>query len=381
MEQVPNGSAITTEAIRRAMQNGQGSQSAHERFEILDGLRGVAALVVLVFHVVQQQSFTALPYAGLAVDFFYVLSGFVVAFAYERRLQQGEMTIGQFFRVRANRLYPLLFLGTASGIILGILAVFTKRNISMTQVLEAGALGLLILPSFVFPQWGTAYPFNMASWSLTFEAFANTIYGFIAKGLSNVSLIILTLLSAAGLIWLVLKHHGVGGGNNQDGWALGFIRVMFPFFVGVLLFRYRLPARRTNLASFAILIGLFAMLIAAWPSYAVTSAIYVLILFPGLVFIGAAVTASAQISAFCAIIGALSYPVYILQGPVLRLGEEALKHLHLSGLRLATFDAAEIFSVLVVAWLGLKFFDEPIQRRLKKRRFAASGSLPLSLRS
>ncbi|MDR3526572.1 MAG: acyltransferase [Rhizomicrobium sp.] len=350
----------------------------HNRFAVLDGLRGIAALIVLIFHLVQQHSLALLPYAWLAVDFFYVLSGFVVAFAYEQRLRTGEVSIAGFFRVRVIRLYPLILLGTAAGIAFAFVAVFAKKTISMAECLEAGTLGLLLLPSFVIPRWATAYPFNMASWSLTFEVFVNVVYGLIAKNLTNGRLLFLTLVSAIGLIWLVSVNQGIGGGNLQDGWAFGFIRVMFPFFAGVLIYRNRPQVRRNSLASVGLMAGLAVMLFASWPAFMVVSALYVLVLFPAIVFVGSALSVAPRISSFCTFVGAISYPLYILQGPVLRVGDEMLKHLHLDGWRVFAFGAIEGGVVIAVAWLGLKFFDEPVQRML--RGLSTTSALPLGQR-
>lgn len=355
------------------------SEKSH-RFEVLDGLRGAAAFVVLIFHLVLQKSLTTLPYASLAVDFFYVLSGFVVAFAYEKRLQTEIMTVPGFLFIRLKRLYPLIFLGTLAGIILAIFAAFTKKTISLKEILEAGTFSLLVLPSFAIRRWPTAYPFNMASWSLTFEAFVNIVYGLIARHLSNLRLVALIILSALALIWLIYQNNGISGGNNQSGWAFGLIRVMYPFFIGILLYRFRPKVRLNSAASIVIMLVLCGMLLARWPNYTFTSAFYVFILFPAIVFIGAALHASVQISRFCKFSGTLSYPIYILQAPVLRIGEEALKHFHLSGAHLIAFDLIEGGSVILVAWLGLKFFDEPVQKMLK-RQIAPSGALPAAERS
>ncbi len=320
-----------------------------------------------------------MPYTRLSVDFFYVLSGFVVAYAYEKRLQAEAMDIKTFLLVRTKRLYPLIFLGTGCGIVLAILAALTKKTVSMHEVLEAGALGLLVLPSFVIPRWPTAYPFNMASWSLTFEAFVNVVYGLIAKRLSDRLLVVVIALSSLALVWLAYADHGINGGNNQRNWAFGFVRVIFPFFAGVLVYRFRPSPRHSSAASIALLVGLPALLFADWPGYNFMSVVYVTMLFPAVVFVGSAVQASSRISAFCTFAGALSYPVYILQAPVLRLGDEAGKHVHLSGVRLTAFDVAEAGAVIAVAWLGLRFFDQPIQELLR-RRIEPASRLPLSQR-
>ncbi len=214
------------------------------RFIVLDGLRGVAALVVLFYHLVQQHDLTAtaFPFANLAVDFFYMLSGFVVAFAYEQRLQSGAMGFLSFAKVRIVRLYPLILLATSAGIALGFLAAAVKHDVTFQQIVLAGTLALLMLPSYVFPQWDTAYPFNMASWSLTFELFVNALYCAIAPRLTNRRLIQLTACSAVVLAWVALMNHGVSGGYSQKNFAYGFGRVLFPFFAGVLLYRIQTSA-------------------------------------------------------------------------------------------------------------------------------------------
>jgi peptidoglycan/LPS O-acetylase OafA/YrhL len=350
-----------------------------DRFAILDGLRGIAALVVLVFHLTQQKTLAALPYAGLAVDFFYVLSGFVVAFAYEHRIATSEMSIGSFIAVRLKRLYPLILLGTSAGIGLAAVAAATKRTISPHEIVGAGVLGLLLLPSFVIPRWPTAYPFNMASWSLTFELFVNIVFAAIARWLSGRVLAIILLLSAVALVWLAYMRGGVNGGNDQDGWSYGSIRVMFPFFAGVYIYRVR-PKMRTNSgAALLVLACLCAILLNRFGAYRAWSLAYVLVAFPAIVFIGSAVSSSPVINTSCSFLGALSYPVYILQGPVLRIGEEVLRHKTVSGIHFIVFACVEGFAVIVVGWLGLKLFDEPIQRKLKGK-FAPPSSLRLAQR-
>lgn len=54
-------------------------------YEILDGLRGVAALLVIFYHVFECFDWSPAPHGYLAVDFFFVLSGFVIGYAYDDR--------------------------------------------------------------------------------------------------------------------------------------------------------------------------------------------------------------------------------------------------------------------------------------------------------
>ena len=87
--------------------------SVQHRFLLLDGLRGIAALMVLGYHLFEAIAFAAnapeqhMFHGFLAVDFFFILSGFVMGYAYDKRWN--SMTIGQFIRLRLIRLHPIVF--------------------------------------------------------------------------------------------------------------------------------------------------------------------------------------------------------------------------------------------------------------------------------
>jgi peptidoglycan/LPS O-acetylase OafA/YrhL len=88
-----------------------------EKFIFLDGLRGVAAMSVGILHAGQIFNVDIIPRHGyLAVDFFFCLSGFVIAYAYEERLF-GQHSWGRFALLRVIRLYPMIVVGTALGTI------------------------------------------------------------------------------------------------------------------------------------------------------------------------------------------------------------------------------------------------------------------------
>jgi peptidoglycan/LPS O-acetylase OafA/YrhL len=337
------------------------------RFHTLDGMRGLAAIIVLAFHIVQQRSMAALPFAGLAVDFFYVLSGFVVAHSYEARLASGQITLRAFARVRFVRLYPLAFLGILLGVVLALAAAALKHTVGFADVASAAVLAFLLLPSFVFPQWPTAYPFNPAAWSLTFEAFANAVYAGLARHLGTGLLLAILVLGGGGLIWLAFARGGIGGGHDQADVLLGIPRVIFPFFAGVLL--HRLPAARItgSGAGAAMLAVLLAVLLAPSGWGAVTSLGCVMLLFPLLVWLGIANRPGPALARFFAVIGALSYPLYITQAAVLRIGLEVLRRHAFTPAQFAIFALGEAACALLLAWLAMRWFDAPIQRLLRQR--------------
>src|SRR6202789_507832 len=90
------------------------TSSGKEQFEVLDGLRGSAALLIVTSHLFNYSfgfhgPWALVKHAYIAVDFFFALSGFVVAYAYDDRW--ARMTILEFFRIRLIRLHPLVLIG------------------------------------------------------------------------------------------------------------------------------------------------------------------------------------------------------------------------------------------------------------------------------
>src|SRR6188508_2958815 len=97
----------------------QGSLNSKQHFEILDGLRGLAALAVVVFHFMEwvytDASKNFIGHGFLAVDFFFCLSGFVIGYAYDDRI--AKMGVVEFFKSRIIRLHPLVIAGSVLGLL------------------------------------------------------------------------------------------------------------------------------------------------------------------------------------------------------------------------------------------------------------------------
>ncbi len=220
-------------------------------YVILDGLRGVAALMVVLFHLFEAHAGgdpekQIINHGYLAVDFFFLLSGFVVAYAYDDRW--GGMSVGAFFKRRLVRLQPMIIVGTLIGAaLLGLQhwSIFPKlATVTALQVLVMVLLGFVMIPvtPAVEPRgWGEIYPLNGPQWSLFYEYVANILYAVGLRKLSNRWLGALVAVSALALIGLlVLGPRGdvIGGwALDKSGVHIGLTRVMFPFFAGVLLMR------------------------------------------------------------------------------------------------------------------------------------------------
>lgn len=179
--------------------------AATSRYVALDGLRGLAALSVVLYHAgVGLHRRWLVPRGYLAVDFFFVLSGFVLARAYGERLADGRMTALEFLKKRYVRLWPVACAGTVLGI-------------ALSWPSAAGAPGIALANLAMFPNlWRTgliAYPFNPPHWSLWYELVANYVYGVLARRLTSLLLAVWIVASAA-----ILSFHVWLAGSGDDVW-------------------------------------------------------------------------------------------------------------------------------------------------------------------
>ena len=220
-------------------------------YEILDGLRGVAALLVVIFHMFEpydgENRFKQIINHGyLAVDFFFLLSGFVVAYAYDDRW--GRMTQWEFYKRRLIRLQPMVIAGSVIGAALFYLQkgpafplIATTPIWKMLLVMVVGCTLIPLLPSMDIRGWDEMHPLDGPAWSLFFEYIANILYALGVRKFSKKALTVLVVLSAAFLVdYLVLGPKGdvIGGwAVNQRQMHIGFARLLYPFFAGVLLMR------------------------------------------------------------------------------------------------------------------------------------------------
>lgn len=234
-------------------------------FEILDGLRGVASVLVVLFHLLETYSAgpadQIINHGYLAVDFFFVLSGFVVGYAYDDRW--GRMSTWDFFKRRIIRLQPLVVLGTVLGASLFFFAQGDGfpliGRVPGWKFLLAFVMGCLMIPcgpKMDLRGWGEMNSFNGPNWSLTWEYVANILYAVLFRRLSKAALAVLTLLAGFCTLDLCLDWNVWGllteGRTAQaytviGGWSLtseqvyiGLTRLFYPFLCGLLLSRCRL---------------------------------------------------------------------------------------------------------------------------------------------
>ncbi len=281
------------------------------QFQNLDALRGVAAICVMFRHMPGG----LMPAGGLAVDFFFMLSGFVIAHAYEARLV-GGLSFKGFALRRIIRLWPMIALGVTLGLLCALFAIAQGA----TSLTVAQVLGLSLKSALLIPQTQTihsldeVFPLNGPLWSLFFEVAVNLAYALGAYRLSRGPM---AALAALGLVAVVMI--GDLGGHKVDSLASGFPRVLFGFLAGVLLHRawaagWVPPVRVPLLGLAAALVGLFLVPVplaglALVPVFAVLAAI---------VALSARSDAQTEHKAAAAL-GQVSYPLYAIHVPIFNL--------------------------------------------------------------
>jgi peptidoglycan/LPS O-acetylase OafA/YrhL len=361
--------------------------AASHRFHLLDALRGIAALLILFYHLMKLLPFyhatNLLPHSGsldtyLAVDFFFCLSGFVIAFSYEQRLAEA-LSLKNFFAARVIRLYPTYLLGT----LLGLIALLADHHYHLDgkdglRLLVMIGLQFAMLPSPHLLGNYYLFPLDIAAWSLFYELLANFAFASLVrmKLASSWMLVILALLSYILLSFSVvpLGSLDVGMFNTWQSIYLGIARVTFSFLIGVLVFRlfrrtepYRPPQALQRVLASAIPVALIFILMssfAAWASI-VFSLLTIAVLFPPLVYLGALTAIPESWKGVCVFLGNISYPVYVLQGIFLFGFYKA--HVTLAATQhIKLFIACLIAAQIVTAQLSVKFYDAPLRKRLTK---------------
>jgi peptidoglycan/LPS O-acetylase OafA/YrhL len=176
------------------------SSNAPQRYITLDAVRGVAALAVVIVHISMLFGLPHQASSGLAVDLFFILSGFVVEHAYGRHLRR-DMTFSRFILVRMIRLYPLYIIGLTTY----ALFYFARPNVAATEIVPSLMLAFLYLPTPPSLSFDPTFlfPVNPVSWSLFCEFFVNILYALFMVRLNARSL--LPIVVVFGVVLVVEK--------------------------------------------------------------------------------------------------------------------------------------------------------------------------------
>jgi peptidoglycan/LPS O-acetylase OafA/YrhL len=349
------------------------AHSAKNHYIVLDGLRGIAALMVGALHSTQVFHIGHRPaHAYLAVDFFFCLSGFVVALAYDKRLGI-DMTFGDFVVRRLIRLYPMIFIGTA---LAAIVAIITHTNFEHLTVLVAGCLLLLPTGLTVGLQ---AFALNNPIWSLCFEFVANGVYAIFTDAKrpqrNNFAMAVLVFFAACLAATVLTQDGGLTyvGFNSWALFGLGFFRVAYPFLAGMLIYRLKLHHMAPKFPAFILVAALIILLVLPFKT-AFYDLICVLLVVPGLLIISPESAHSARFEPAWIWSGRISYPFYLVHVPILFLVNYVTEGAAIPKLAIAAFS---LLLALITSTIVVLYLDEPIRRSLSatliKKKVEAFG--------
>jgi len=367
---------------------GEKSLATKPHYPILDGLRGVAAIIVVTFHLTEPLATGHLDnlvnHGYLAVDFFFLLSGFVMGYAYDDRWH--KMTIAGFYKRRIIRLQPLVILGMTFG---AIGFYFTDSTIwplihtvPVWKMLLVMLIGYTVLPvplSLDIRGWEEMHPLNSVGWSLFFEYIANIFYAVGIRKFSNKALSIFVLLAAVALTHMAVTSPN---GDVAGGWTLnweqgriGITRTISPFFAGLLLSRVAKPTRIKNafLWSSLLLAIILYMPRIGGADYLWVNGIYeslsIIFVFPLIVYIGASgILKTARGNKLCKFLGDISYPLYLVHYPIVYFYVAWISNN--KGITITEawpLAFAILIGSIVLAYISLKWYDEPVRKWLRKK--------------
>lgn len=342
-----------------------------QHFDILDGLRGVAALAVVIFHFMEwvypDPADNFIGHGFLAVDFFFCLSGFVIGYAYDNRIARIGMR--EFFKSRLIRLHPLVMLGSVLGLLGLILDPFDTNTYDAGKLvfLLTGALFMIPLPSME-ERFYNNFPLNAPAWSLFWEYVANIVYAFVLCKLHRRLLIIFTIIAAVGLCIVSYRAGNLLGGWSKDNFFDGGVRVAYSFSIGLLIYRsnWIIKSRLGFLGPGILLALAFIMPSTKWNW--LTEAMVVLFYFPLILALGAGSELSPQWKKICRFAGNISYPLYMTHYAFLWIFGHYLTTQKPSGNELSYVIIGGIVFLILFAYGIMVLFDIPVRKYLSKYR-------------
>jgi peptidoglycan/LPS O-acetylase OafA/YrhL len=344
----------------------------NRRFHLLDGLRGIAAIVVVTGHMPKIWLAGEFSHFYLAVDLFFMLSGFVIAFAYEQRLSRG-LTAKAFMLIRYIRLYPLYIFGTVIGIISGIIAyALGKGDLSFSDLLISIPTGLLMLPSPIINTDPGLIPLNPPAWSLLFELGMNFCYALFLFRLSTRMIALVVALSAVALIATDLHLHSLHTGMTWPTIQYGVARVVFPYCFGILIFRMMPTSQISSAWAYVLPFSVLLIFMGHGARPEVTELLGVVLAFPVIVAAGAKLDVPKP--ALFRFLGVASYAIYVTSVPMITLISRVL---HISAISETSlqpwFGYVVIGGLLALAYL-LDPYDQRARQMMKSLLMAKKSS-------
>ena len=372
------------------MQNIQPSMAAFAdtkpHYDLLDGLRGVAAITVVWFHIFEAFATSHLDqrinHGYLAVDFFFVLSGFVIGYAYDDRW--GKMKTKDFIKRRVIRLHPMVVMGAIIGAVMFYwqgCPVWDVSKVTIGALFMATFINALLLPATPGTEirgLGEMYPWNGPGWSLFFEYIGNILYALFIHKFSTRVLAVLVFLAGCGLALFAIggPYGDICAGFSLTGteFTAGSLRLLFSFSAGLLLFRIFKPVKVKGafwICSLSI-IALLSVPRLGGAEYLWMNGVYdtvcFAVFFPFLVYLGASgKTTDKYTTRICKFLGDISYPLYMVHYPFIYLYYAWVKNGNLTFQESFPGALGVVIGSIVLAYGCLKFYDIPVRKYLANR--------------
>jgi peptidoglycan/LPS O-acetylase OafA/YrhL len=344
-----------------------------QHFEVLDGLRGIAALAVVTFHFMEwvytDASKNLIGHGFLAVDFFFCLSGFVIGYAYDDRI--AKMGILEFFKLRIIRLHPLVIAGSVFGLLAFLFDPFGGHPelYSAGKIILTFICSVLLIPMPIVADRGfNLFSFNAPAWSLFWEYVANIVYAFVLCKISRSYLLLLTILSAIAICWVSYRSGNLLGGWSGPTFWDGSARISYSFLAGLLIYRSEwIIKNKLGFIGLSILLLLvFIMPFSKWNW--LSEPLVVLFYFPLLIALGAGATLTSGLKNVCLFSGKISYPLYMTHYAALWMFGNYYTGHKPGAVQLNFIIIAGIILLVGASYLVMVIYDIPVRKYLSKKR-------------
>ncbi|WP_437918925.1 acyltransferase family protein [Sphingobacterium sp. LRF_L2] len=340
-------------------------------FIVLDGLRGIAAIAVVIFHFMEwvfpdfKDNF--IGHGFLAVDFFFCLSGFVMSYAYDEKIK--KIGLKKFFISRLIRLHPLVCIGSILGIISMIWDPFnTETSRSFGELATVFVCSLLLIPYPILPEkFFNLFSLNAPAWSLFWEYVANIIYAIGIIKLSKRFLSLLFFLAALFLIYISYRDGNLAGGWSKDNWEVGGIRLAYSFFAGLLLHRNQMIIKNGGGLYLSCILLVIAFITPFFTSNWLFESFIVILYFPFIIALGAGTTVEGKTLSISITLGNISYPLYMTHYWAIWIFGYYLKSPIFDKQLLPFIVSLGLIALIFFAHLVSHYVDEPIRDYLRKK--------------
>jgi peptidoglycan/LPS O-acetylase OafA/YrhL len=333
------------------------------RYRSLDLLRGVAAILVALYHLGQREG-EWVPVGYGAVDFFFSLSGFVLAASYTSRLANG-LSVAKFAEMRLIRLYPMYLIGLAIGLAVAIAQAVKgcPGCAAIGEIALAVPFNLLMLPT---PFSEALFPLNGPSWSLLLELLVNIVFATVLFRLSSRVLTVVASVSLIILACLLAPPHYSNVGFSWNTLLPGLARTLFSFTIGMLLYRSAQGATRFRSWAFVVPVAVL-LAIMMFPIDAryetLRELLAIAVASPIVMILGSRWEPPRIADRVCEFLGDISFPLYAIHWPLTLICAAIGKRF---GLGLGTTVIGFGIAALALSALLAYAVDGPARRLLSR---------------